>query len=262
MNKQLISSFLIAGTVIALVPQLAEAALQSGKRYGRASNLPGFRYSLFAVPDSNLAENQGFFARAIVESGVSEESLENVGIFFAIPEADLLSSFNGDKVTYTFRATAENQENIGIIIPDFSDPTSEFEIRTPIGGEFYTFSLDISGESPAIQSQYINDIDFILNNDILAQSVTIDAAETLTVARVDDPNVTIELNTGGAPTRDDCELSGQDFVSLVDSGFPSGICFSNVERVVEEPIPETNVLSGLAGLVMIGLFKIVNRQKS
>ncbi|ELR97433.1 hypothetical protein [Gloeocapsa sp. PCC 73106] len=260
MNKKLISICLIAGVGFSLLPQLADAGLQSGKRYNRASNSPdpGFGYSLFPVPDTNSDESRGLFENAISNSVAFDESFSfGFNVEMSIPEADLLSSLNEGIVTYTFRAF---ESNIGTLT--FPDTNAEVNIRTPLGGAFYTFSVDISQETPETQSQYINDIEFILDNDIFAQSVTVAANETLTVARVDDPSVTYELNTGGAADAQTCFNDGRKIFVPADEANPLiGICFKDMEREVEEPIPETNVLSGLAGLVMMGLFKIRQRKR-
>ncbi|TVQ44642.1 MAG: hypothetical protein EA365_09590 [Gloeocapsa sp. DLM2.Bin57] len=254
MNKKFIASCLIAGLVFSLIPQDAEAQrFRRGKRYNRGSESPIFQYELLSV-DSEREDGRYLFENAITDvqyNDTSFPSRDSLGrnFLFNIPQADLLSSLNEDIVTYSFRVNAEFSGNI------FTEGTSEETRFNP--SEFYSFSVDISGIPFDQRLRYLNDINFIIDNNILVDSVISEPRESLIVTTTDE---LIDLSFNLAPASNPelggfgCSETRGEFIPV--DGLDIGLCVANVLREVDdEVIPETNVLASLGGLIMLKILK-------
>ncbi|TVQ44650.1 MAG: hypothetical protein EA365_09630 [Gloeocapsa sp. DLM2.Bin57] len=264
MNKKLLASCLIIGLIFSLIPSTAEARFRRGRRYSRGSVTPTNTTTVYGIEDSNPLPYQGLFRNAISSSYLSfaDEVFIEVpylfpgeafyGSYFA-DRVDLLSNYNSDTgvVTYSFQP---NAGNVTYVSPDAPNPPDRYT-RDNIYNEgvleyeritnvFLSRSIPESGNP----NDYVNNINFILDNDILASPWLNVETESGFYVTLTNPSY---MYLGGEMIDEDClEESGDiDFCTITN-----GLV---IEEVTEEIVPESNLISGLAGILMLGIFKFL-----
>ncbi len=145
-----------------------------GRRYSQSNNVPDLRFSLVSQTSSGKSINDidgdptndsGFFLGAIEDFFyLGNAGLEPTGLSplsFNFSRGYLITRLNGDVVRYT------------IVSPQvFQFTDSNSNTTTDIGPAFVlTFELNVAGLSEDVKARYVNDLQFIVNNDVYVSAL-------------------------------------------------------------------------------------------